>query len=112
MGVSNSKSTPIKTKIVWYRKLNGSLIIGITVALLLNGAAVIWMMKQPLPPFLFQLADNMNALFKPVPTPCPPFESAIIRNSSGTIIENQYVVPTFLVPHNRLPFPDNKKEVK
>ncbi len=113
MDLTNAKKirkiSPIKYAQPWHQKINWPLILGITVAILLNGYAILWMMKQPLPPFLYHLADNMNGLFKPIPTPCPPFESSVIKSSSGKIIEKQYVVPTFLVPHNRLPFPPKKE---
>jgi hypothetical protein len=99
-----------KPQIPWHKRLNLSLIAGVVIAIILNGAFVIWLMAQPMPPIFFQLADNMNALFKPVPTPCPPFESAVIKDSRGKVLERQYVVPTFLVPHNRLPFPHQKPD--
>ncbi len=112
MALSKVKVSPLRYQLPWYKKINGSLIFGIVIAFFLNGAAVLWLIKQPLPPFLFQMADNMNGLFKPVPTPCPPFESEVIKNQSGKVIERQYVVPTFLVPHNRLPFPSKKEKEK
>lgn len=88
----------------WYQRFNYSLLFGIVVALLINGAFLYWLMKQPIPPVLFHLADGMNGLFKPAPQPCPPFETEEIRNAKGKVIEKQFVVPTFLVPENRLPF--------
>ncbi|MES2309223.1 MAG: hypothetical protein V4507_10235 [Verrucomicrobiota bacterium] len=105
-----TKTLRFKAQVPWHQRWNLSLIAGALIAILLNGAFVIWLMQQPMPPIFFQLADNMNALFKPAPSPCPPFESAVIKNSHGKIIERQFVVPTFLVPHNRLPFPHQKPE--
>lgn len=94
----------------WYQKLNYSLILGIVVAVGLNGAFLIWFLRQPLPPMMYQLADGMDGLFKPTPSPCPPFESTSILDGKGKVIEKQYVVPTYIVPANRLPFPKEKEK--